>query len=302
MNEYPRLTLACMPLPAPSTSLGLRTSEELALSPPDGLQSTFYTRCPRRDPRALGVSFQPQVRISSSVFPLERGQGWGRRGPPGGGTHPAGNPPPPPPPSHPRRQPQTRRRPTRSTSRRLGAPGRRSPALPPPPPPPPPRSPLAVPARSRLRPGPAGLPRRLSVRPAPCRSVRPWLAPRSRVRQRPCPRRVTWPRGGPRTRARPRPSGGRRGARARSRPSRLQAARPGRCGGPRGGGAGPHPAATRATLRCSSSLPGTRPPRAAQRSTLPGPPLLKNPQWLQALSSLIRRGLSLKAGRHPPTP
>lgn len=96
MNEYPRLTLACMPLPAPSTSLGLRTSEELALSPPDGLQSTFYTRCPRRDPRALGVSFQPQVRISSSVFPLERGQGWGRRGPPGGGTHPAGNPPPPP--------------------------------------------------------------------------------------------------------------------------------------------------------------------------------------------------------------
>lgn len=99
-----------MPLPAPSTSLGLRTSEELALSPPDGLQSTFYTRCPRRDPRALGVSFQPQVRISSSVFPLERGQGWGRRGPPGGGTHPAGNPPPPP-----------RQRPTPGGSRRPGA-------------------------------------------------------------------------------------------------------------------------------------------------------------------------------------
>ena len=167
-----------------------------------------------------------------------------------------------------------------------------------------PRRPRRVPARSRLRPGPARLPRRLSVLPAACGSLRPGLAPRTPVPPRPCPRRVTWPGGGPRTRALPRPFGGRRGELARAPgPAPLRPPAPdsetGRVGEE------PVPIILRpALLSDAPSLLRSRhpAPSAARRSTLPGPPLLKSLPWLRAFSSQILSGLSLKAGRHPPTP
>lgn len=92
--------------------------------------------------------------------------------------------------------------PTRSTSQSFGAPGRLSP--------PPQRSPstasLPRPRRRGLHPGPAGLPRCLSVLAAVRPSVQPQLSPGTPAQPRPCPRGSRGQGGGQRTHARPRPS------------------------------------------------------------------------------------------------
>lgn len=166
------------------------------LSLRDGLQPTLHTPCPAEKPPDRS---RPGVLPSPVAGRAAPGQGrpLGRDAPlphcptPGGSRGP------------------TQRGPTRSTSRRLGARRASVPcaaaAISP-------LAPRAVPARRRLRPGPAGLPRRLSVLPAACGSARPG----PRVPPRPCPRRSRGRGGGPRTRARPRPSGGRCGELARA--------------------------------------------------------------------------------------
>lgn len=274
----------------------------MALSLRDGQQPTLHNSCPQRDPPEPSMPNVLPPQTGSPVLVLQHGQGWGRRAPPGRGEHTAGNPPRtvPPPEAAAARPRADLPAPHTGDSGRpgVGSPRRRRdrPAISP-------RRPRRVPARSRLRPGPARLPRRLSVLPAACGSVRPGLAPWPPVPLLPCPRRVTWPRGGPRTRACPAPPAA-NAENSRALPAQPRSGRPprtvrrpewGRSGSP--SSCGQH---------CSPALPAYSAPdirpSAAQRSTLPGPPLLKSLPWLWAFSSQSLSGLSLKAGRHPPTP
>lgn len=143
------------------------------LSLQDGLQPTLHTPCPAEKPpdrSGPGVLPSPVAGRDGAQSTSRSGCTHGRDASPPHCPIPGGSRGP------------TQRGPTRSTSRRLGARRASVPcaaaAISP-------LAPRAVPARRRLRPGPAGLPRRLSVLPAACGSARP----RPRVPPRPCPRR-----------------------------------------------------------------------------------------------------------------
>lgn len=239
----------------------------------------------------------------SPVLVLQHGQGWGRRAPPGKGEHTAGNPPAHRPTPGGSRGP-TPRGPTRSTYWRLGAPGRRFPA-------PPPRSPSDLPAPPPPRPRPQPTPPRASqAAPPPVSLARCLWVCAARARAPAPSPSATLPSAGhvaegwPKDTCLPRPSGGRRGELARA-PGPAPLRPPSPDGATARVGEERVPVILRpALLSGAPSLLCSRhpAPSAAQRSTLPGPPLLKSLPWLWAFSSQILSGLSLKAGRHPPTP